>query len=61
MAKSAPPLDQLEGWKWPGFAQDMKQTAKKNPMAEDLLRQLELSYKVKKCWLKEGMDVRRPL
>ena len=62
MAKTETPLlDQLEGGKWPSFVKDIKQAAEKNHMAEDLLRQLELSYKVKKCWLREGMDVRRPL
>jgi sulfite reductase alpha subunit len=54
MAESKTPLwDQREGGKWPSFVKDMKQAAKKNPMAEDLLGQLELSYKVKQCWLRE--------
>ena len=51
MAESKTPLlYQLEGGKWPNFVKDMKQAAEKKPMAEDLLHQLELSYKVKKCW-----------
>jgi dissimilatory sulfite reductase alpha subunit len=46
MAKRETPLlDQLEGGKWPSFVKDMKQAAEKKPMAEDLLHQLELSYK----------------
>ena len=46
MAKRETPLlDQLEGGKWPSFVKDMKEAAEKNPMAEDLLGQLELSYK----------------
>lgn len=62
MAESKTPLwDQREGGKWPSFVKDMKQAAKKNPMAEDFLGQLELSYKVKQCWLREGRDVRLPL
>ena len=48
MAKSDTPLlDQLGGGKWPSFIDDMKQAAKKKPMAKDLLGQLELSYKEK--------------
>ena len=46
MAKRETPLlDQLEGGKWPSFVKDIKQAAEKKPMAEDLLQQLELSYK----------------
>ena len=48
MVKTETPLlDQLEGGKWPSFMKDIKQAAEKNPMAKDLLGQLELSYKVK--------------
>jgi hypothetical protein len=46
MAKSDTPLlDELEKGKWPSFVKDMKQAAQKNPMARDLIQQLELSYK----------------
>ena len=55
MAKRETPLlDQLEGGKWPSFVTDMKQAAEKNPMAEDLLGQLELSYKDKIGHWKHG-------
>jgi dissimilatory sulfite reductase alpha subunit len=55
MAKSDTPLlDQLEGGKWPSFVDDMKQAAGKNPMAKDLMRQLELSYKDKIGHWKHG-------
>ena len=55
MAKSDTPLlDQLEGGKWPSFIDDMKQAAKKKPMAKDLLGQLELSYKEKIGHWKHG-------
>ena len=55
MAKSDTPLlDELEKGKWPSFVKDMKQAAKKNPMARDLLRQLELSYKDKIGHWKHG-------
>ena len=48
MAKTDTPLlDELEKGKWPSFVKDMKQAAQKSPMAEDLLGQLELSYKEK--------------
>ena len=40
-----PLLDELEEGKWPSFVKEMKQAAEKNPMAKDLLKQLELSYK----------------
>ena len=55
MAKSDTPLlDQLEGGKWPSFVDDLKQAAEKNPMAKDLMRQLELSYKEKIGHWKHG-------
>jgi len=55
MAKSDTPLlDQLGGGKWPSFIDDMKQAAKKKPMAKDLLGQLELSYKEKIGHWKHG-------
>jgi sulfite reductase alpha subunit len=46
MAKSETPmLDQLEKGPWPSFVTDIKRVAKRKPMAKDLLKQLELSYK----------------
>ena len=46
MAKTETPLlDDLEKGKWPSFVKDMKQAAEKKPMAKDLLRQLEQSFK----------------
>lgn len=55
MAKSDTPLlDELESGKWPSFVKDMKQAAKKNPMAKDLIAQLELSYKDKIGHWKHG-------
>ncbi|HUH65311.1 MAG TPA: dissimilatory-type sulfite reductase subunit alpha [Syntrophales bacterium] len=55
MAKSDTPLlDQLSGGKWPSFVDDIKQAAKKKPMARDLLGQLELSYKEKIGHWKHG-------
>ena len=39
-----PLLDDLEKGPWPSFVSEIKQAAKKKPAANDLLRQLELSY-----------------
>ena len=49
-----PLLDELEKGKWPSFVKDMKEAAQKNPMAKDLLHQLELSYKDKIGHWKHG-------
>lgn len=55
MPKSETPLlDELEKGRWPSFVKDMKQAAAKKPMARDLLRQLELSYKEKIGHWKHG-------
>jgi sulfite reductase alpha subunit len=55
MAKTETPLlDDLERGKWPSFVKDMKQAAEKKPMAKDLLRQLEQSYKDKIGHWKHG-------
>lgn len=55
MAKSKTPLlDELETGPWPSFVKEMKQAAEKSPMAEDLLHQLELSYKDKIGHWKHG-------
>ncbi len=37
-------LDELEKGPWPSFVTEMKKAAEGNPMAKDLLGQLELSY-----------------
>ena len=55
MSKSDTPLlDELEEGEWPSFVKEIKQAAKKNPMAKDLLNQLELSYKDKIGHWKHG-------
>jgi dissimilatory sulfite reductase alpha subunit len=55
MAKSETPLlDELEKGEWPSFVKDLKQAAAKKPMAQDLMRQLELSYKEKIGHWKHG-------
>jgi len=55
MAKTETPLlDELEKGEWPSFVKDMKQAAEKKPMAKDLMRQLELSYKEKIGHWKHG-------
>ena len=40
-----PLLDELENGEWPSFVKEIKMAAKQSPMAQDLLGQLELSYK----------------
>jgi len=55
MANSETPLlDELEKGEWPSFVKDLKQAAAKKPMAKDLMRQLELSYKDKIGHWKHG-------
>jgi dissimilatory sulfite reductase alpha subunit len=55
MAKTETPLlDELEKGPWPSFVKDIKRVAKRKPMAKDLLRQLELSYKDKVGHWKHG-------
>jgi dissimilatory sulfite reductase alpha subunit len=55
MSKSDTPLlDELEEGKWPSFVKEIKQAARKSPMSEDLLKQLELSYKDKIGHWKHG-------
>lgn len=41
---NTPKLDELEKGKWPSFVTEIKTAAKKSPMAQDLLGQLEVSY-----------------
>lgn len=47
-------LDELEKGPWPSFVKEIKKTAATNPMCEDLLGQLELSYEEKKGHWKHG-------
>jgi sulfite reductase alpha subunit len=47
-------LDQLEKGPWPSFVTEMKNARESNPMCDDLLGQLELSYKEKVGHWKHG-------
>jgi len=49
-----PKLDELEKGAWPSFVKEIKVEAKKNPMAKDLLGQLERSYEEKIGHWKHG-------
>jgi sulfite reductase alpha subunit len=42
--RETPKLDELEKGAWPSFVKEIKSAAEKNPMANDLLGQLERSY-----------------
>ncbi len=42
--RKTPKLDELEKGAWPSFVKEIKSAAEKNPMANDLLGQLERSY-----------------
>jgi dissimilatory sulfite reductase alpha subunit len=54
IASKTPKLDELEKGKWPSFVKEMKMAAKRSPMAQDLLGQLELSYDQKIGHWKHG-------
>lgn len=57
MAKNngkTPNLDELEKGAWPSFVKEIKTEAEKNPMAKDLLGQLERSYEEKIGHWKHG-------
>jgi sulfite reductase alpha subunit len=55
MAKfKTPMLDELEKGPWPSFISDIKRQAKTKPELEDLLGQLELSYKDRETHWKHG-------
>jgi dissimilatory sulfite reductase alpha subunit len=43
-SRLTPKLDELEGGPWPSFVREMKRAADSNPMADQLLGVLELSY-----------------
>ncbi|MBP1595280.1 MAG: sulfite reductase, dissimilatory-type alpha subunit [Acidobacteria bacterium] len=47
-------LDQLESGPWPSFVTEIKKAAETNPVCNDLLGQLELSYEEKKGHWKHG-------
>ena len=53
-ALKTPKLDELEKGKWPSFVREIKMAAEKNPMAKDLLGQLEKSYRDKIGYWKHG-------
>jgi len=42
---NTPLLDELENGPWPSFVTEIKKARETSPMCDDLLRQLELSYK----------------
>ncbi len=58
MADDAKPktelLDELEKGPWPSFVTEIKKASQSNPMCDDLLGQLELSYEEKKGHWKHG-------
>jgi sulfite reductase alpha subunit len=47
-------LDKLETGPWPSFVTEIKKAGQKSPVCEDLLGQLELSYKERKGHWKHG-------
>lgn len=52
--RKTPKLDELEKGAWPSFVKEIKSAAGKNPMANDLLGQLERSYEEKIGHWKHG-------
>jgi dissimilatory sulfite reductase alpha subunit len=52
--RATPLLDELEKGPWPSFVKEIKAAAKAKPTAEDLLGQLELSYRDKISHWKHG-------
>ena len=52
--RKTPLLDELEKGPWPSFVKELKAAAETDPMAEDLLGQLELSYEEKISHWKHG-------
>ncbi len=52
--RNTPKLDELEKGAWPSFVKEIKTAAEKNPMAKDLLGQLEQSYQEKIGHWKHG-------
>ena len=54
MSKETPLIDELVDGKWPSFVKEMKLMAETKPMAQDLMGQLEMSYREKKTHWKHG-------
>lgn len=52
--RETPILDELKKGPWPSFVNDLKKMAERKPMINDLLGQLELSYKERKGHWKHG-------
>jgi sulfite reductase alpha subunit len=52
--RNTPLLDQLEEGPWPSFVTEIKKARQTNPACDDLLGQLELSYREKKGHWKHG-------
>jgi sulfite reductase alpha subunit len=52
--RKTPQLDELEKGAWPSFVKEIKSAAENNPMASDLLGQLERSYEEKVGHWKHG-------
>lgn len=52
--RKTPLLDQLEEGPWPSFVTEIKKARQTNPACDDLLGQLELSYREKKGHWKHG-------
>ena len=52
--RKTPMLDELTTGAWPSFVNEIKMAAEKNPMANDLLGQLEQSYEEKIGHWKHG-------
>ncbi len=52
--RPTPLLDELEKGPWPSFVTEIRKTSDVSPMCDDLLGQLELSYKEKKGHWKHG-------
>lgn len=52
--KGTPLLDELEKGQWPSFVSEIKSMAEDNKMCQDLLQQLEKSYRDKKGYWKHG-------
>ena len=54
MADETPLIDELEKGPWPSYVKELKRAAKRSPMAADLLRVQEKSFREKKTLWKHG-------
>jgi dissimilatory sulfite reductase alpha subunit len=52
--KKTPLLDELQKGPWPSFVTEIKNEAEDNKMCQDLLGQLEKSYRDKRGYWKHG-------